>query len=121
MNPTSISEVRSRSEDPCKTWPDVQKFPSECCSVPELFNLSLKKKCIDKCSKPENPSFNTWCCAVECVSLESGFVSKGVIDRESVKSKISKVFEDDEKMVKVVSKAVDKCESKGEFMNIAQL
>lgn len=111
MRKLLAAAVSADDDKSCKTWPNFSKLPIECCSVPELFKPEIKDKCIANCSRPSEPSFNTWCCTIQCIFDEVGLTSDGNFSRENAKTILPKAFEKPDKMTKVVSEIVDKCDA----------
>lgn len=83
---------------------DVPKYPKfkllECCSIPDLFNPEVKKKCIADCSEPDFKS-NPWCCMTKCMMEESEIGRNGTIDDRKAKNVFQRVF--NSKVTKKVS------------------
>lgn len=106
-------DLVSVDDKACRFWPKVTKLAIECCSVPELFDLDIKETCISECSNPDDPSFNTWCCTINCIFEETEIVSDGSFDGERAKEVLTEAFEDSKKMIKSLDGIVDTCEKQG--------
>lgn len=74
----------------------------------------MKAQCIVSCSRPDEPSFNTWCCITQCIFDETGLSSNGSFSPENAKLILPKAFNKTDKMAKFVSEIIDKCDTLGE-------